>query len=129
MRHVREQHQIHVSECRRCDRRLFYDDANLARHNTVVHRRKCIYLNETFPSTSQVRQHIVTTHSSDTCHFCGNIYSTSSALYIHQKQHCRHKVKCSTCDREFLTLVQCNTHMSAHISRISACLTEQEPSM
>ena len=38
VRHVRDQHQIHISECRHCDRRLFYGDANLACHNTVVHR-------------------------------------------------------------------------------------------
>ena len=36
--HVRDHHDIHISECRRCDRRLFYGDANIARHNTVVHR-------------------------------------------------------------------------------------------
>ena len=129
MRHVRDQHHIHISECRRCDRRLFYGDSNFARHNTVVHRRRCIYCNKMFPSSSQIRQHIVSSHGTHTCHFCGNIYSAASPLYIHQKQHCRRKFKCTICDREFPNLVQCNTHMSAHVSRIGACSTEREPSM
>ena len=71
----------------------------------------------------------MSSHGTHTCHFCGNIYSAASSLYTHQKQHCRRRFKCTTCDREFPTLVQCNTHMSAHISRIGACSTEREPSM
>ena len=126
--HVFRIHDRRIRSCARCQNKIFYGDADYERHHTMVHTKQCSYCGEKLASAAQVRQHIAVHHGAYSCHFCGALFDSEAALYRHQRQHCRERFKCPTCDREFETLVQCNTHMSTHVSRIGACSVHRQPS-
>ena len=128
-----------VYNCRQCSK-VFTNSANLARHVAIVHSRECVYCCDDeevdggarrpkFATDAQLRQHIVTTHNQNVCHFCGDMFRTPEGLYTHQVDHCRQRYKCISCDREFDTIARLNAHMASYGSDIGACSSHTTPSL
>ena len=114
---------------------MYTSSANLSRHTAIAHNRECIYCandddeedgaagagrrrRPRCATDAQLRQHIVTTHNRHVCHFCANMFRSEEGLYTHQMDHCRHRFKCVSCDREFNTIAQLNAHMASYGSDI-----------
>ena len=124
---------------------MYTSSANLSRHTAIAHNRECIYCGSDdeedsaagalrrrrprFATDAQLRQHIVTTHNRNVCHFCGNMFRSEEGLYTHQMDHCRNRFKCVSCDREFNTIAQLYAHMASYGSDIGACLSHTTPSL
>ena len=141
--HVDSAHSGHnVYHCRQCSK-VFTNSANLSRHVAIVHSRECVYCDDDgdeedggggrrrpkFATDAQLRQHIVTTHNHNVCHFCGDMFRSTEGLYTHQVDHCRHRYKCVSCDREFDTIARLNAHMASYGSDIGACSSHTTPSL
>ena len=138
--HVHSAHPgQNVYHCRQCSK-VFTTSANLARHVAIVHSKECVYCCDDeevdggarrpkFATDAQLRQHIVTTHNHNVCHFCGGMFRSAEGLYRHQVDHCRNRYKCVSCDREFNTSTRLNAHMASYGSDIGACSTHTTPSL
>ena len=131
-----------VYHCRQCSK-VYTSSANLSRHTSIAHNRECIYCDDDedeedgagrrrrprFATDAQLRQHIATSHNTHVCHFCGDMFRSNEGLYRHQMDHCRHRFKCVSCDREFDTIARLNSHMASYGSDIGACSSHTTPSL
>ena len=143
-RHVTDNHHGKtVHHCDSCNS-VFSSEANYRRHIAIVHNKQCIYCcgdNDIvdgrgdrynrlpkFATVHQLQQHVATTHNQNVCNFCGDMFTTPEGLYSHQMDHCQRGYTCTSCDRVFDTLTQCQAHMASHISRLGACSPYTIPS-
>ena len=119
----------------------FTTSDELLKHKRTVHRKECITCPPSsydlfgepssypsFSTLSRLREHIATNHSDISCFYCGEIYKSKDELYIHQKKHCPTTYQCSSCDRHFDSVADCNAHEAEHVAHFGGCSTSRYPS-
>ena len=120
---------------------VFTTVEELMKHHRTVHKKECIkcppssydmlgtpFTYPSFSNLSRLREHIATNHSQIPCFYCGEVFHSKDELYIHQKKHCPTTYQCSSCDKKFDSVTDCNAHEAEHVAHFGGCSTSRYPS-
>ena len=111
--------------------KAFTTETNLRRHTSLKHKSICVYCptEVKFASKRQLMSHITTHHNDFPCYYCGRNCTSDRELFLHTEQHKpKQNFKCFSCDKSFDTLVDCNRHMTSHVSNIESFSKNNEAS-